>query len=59
VTLTVFNTLGQQVATLVNQDMDAGLHDVVFDAGRLASGTYFYRFTAGGFTQTLMLLLLR
>jgi hypothetical protein len=59
VRLVVFNSLGQEVARLVDADIDAGNHDVVFDAGKLASGMYFYHITAGGYTQTRMLLLLR
>ena len=45
VTLTVFNTLGQQAAQLVNGDMEAGHHQVQFDAAGLSSGVYFYTFT--------------
>jgi hypothetical protein len=43
VTLTVYNALGQQVATLVNTEMNAGQHTVDFDASSLTSGIYFYR----------------
>ena len=43
VTLTIFNTLGQQVAQLVNTDMTAGYYEVKFDGGGLSSGVYFYR----------------
>ena len=46
VTLAVFNTLGQQVATLVNGEVDAGSHFVQLDGSRLASGVYFYRLSA-------------
>ena len=72
VILTVFNTLGQQVATLVNADIDAGYHEVRFDASGLASGVYFYRMQAGspstgsgpratssGFVDTKKLVLVR
>jgi hypothetical protein len=59
VILTVFNTLGQQVAMLVNGEMEAGNHDVTFDATRLASGMYLYRLQAGEFVGTKKLILLR
>jgi hypothetical protein len=59
VTLTVFNTLGQQVATLVNGEQEAGYHEVRFDAGGLSSGVYFYRLQAGNFVETRKLLLVR
>jgi ligand-binding sensor domain-containing protein len=59
VTLTVFSTLGQQVATLVNENQEAGYHDVRFDGSGLASGVYFYRIQAGDFVQTKRLLILR
>jgi hypothetical protein len=59
VTLAVLNMLGQQVATLVNGEIEAGHHEVQFDAPGLASGVYFYRLQAGGYTQTRKLLLVR
>jgi len=59
VSLTVFNTLGQQVANLVNENQGAGDHDVRFDASALASGVYFYRLRAGEYAATKRLLLLR
>jgi hypothetical protein len=59
VTLTVFNTLGQQVATLVNELHEAGYHEVRFDGSGLASGVYFYRLSAGEYVETKRLLLIR
>jgi hypothetical protein len=59
VTLSVYNTLGQQVATLVNGEMEAGYHSVRFDGSKLASGVYFYRLQAGTYVETKKLLLLR
>jgi hypothetical protein len=59
VTLSVFNTLGQQVATLVNEIEDTGYHDVRFDASGLASGIYFYRLIAGEYVATKKLVVLR
>ncbi len=59
VTLSVFNSLGQQVVQLVNAQEAAGYHEVKFDGSGLASGVYFYRLTAGYSTQTKKLLLVR
>jgi hypothetical protein len=59
VTLTVFNTLGQQVSVLQNEEQEAGYHEVEFDGKILSSGVYFYRIQAGDFVQTKRLLLLK
>ncbi len=59
VTLTIFNTLGQQVATLVEGEMEAGYHEVHFDAARLGSGVYVYRLVAGAHVLARKLILLR
>jgi Secretion system C-terminal sorting domain/Peptidase family M28 len=59
ITLTVYNTLGQIVRELVNGDVDAGYHEVTFEASGLTSGVYFYRMRAGDFLETKRLLLLR
>lgn len=58
-TLTVFNTLGQRVATLVNGEVEAGHHVVQFNGSGLASGVYFYRLQAGSYTQARTLSLIR
>jgi hypothetical protein len=59
VTLSVFNTLGQQVAVLQNGEQEAGYHEAKFDGNGLSSGFYFYRLHAGTFVETKRLLLLR
>lgn len=59
VALSVFNTLGQHVAILVNESQESGFHDVRFEAGGLASGVYFYRLKAGNYVETKRFVLLR
>ena len=59
VTLTVFDLLGREIATLVHEERRAGAHTVRFDAGRLPSGVYVYRLTAGAFTETKAMTLLK
>ena len=58
-TLRVFNSLGQQVAQLVNGEMDARYHEVRFDGAGLTSGVYFCRLQAGDVAQTKKLILLQ
>jgi hypothetical protein len=59
VSLKVYNTLGQEVATLVNETKPAGVYTVEFDAAGLSTGVYFCRLEAGSFVQTRKLVLLR
>jgi hypothetical protein len=59
VKLTVWNALGEQVATLVNEVRTAGEHTVSFDAGNVPSGVYFYRFEAGNTSYTKKMLFLK
>ncbi len=59
VTIKVFNMLGREVATLVNEKKAAGTYQAVFDASQLASGMYIYRIVAGSFVQTKKLMLIK
>jgi hypothetical protein len=59
VSLKVYDMLGREVATLVNETKSAGYYTVTFNASGLASGTYIYRLQAGTFVQTRKLLLLK
>ncbi len=59
VQLKVYDILGNEVATLVDEYKPAGIYEVEFNASNLSSGTYFYRLTAGEFTQTKKMLLLQ
>ncbi|RJP64325.1 MAG: T9SS C-terminal target domain-containing protein, partial [Ignavibacteriales bacterium] len=59
VTLKVYNMLGQEVATLVNETLNAGVYNVDFDASQLTSGTYLYEITAGNFSSSKKMLLVK
>jgi len=59
VTLRIFNTVGQEVATLVSEELGAGTYARQWNAARSASGVYFYRLQAGEFTETKKLVLLK
>ena len=59
ITLKIYDTLGIEVTTLIDDEMKAGNHSVVFDARNLSSGMYFYRIQANGYTKTRKLILQR
>jgi hypothetical protein len=55
----VYNLIGQEVASLVNENLNAGEHTASFNAGSLSSGVYFYTIHAGNFTSTRKMMLLK
>jgi hypothetical protein len=57
VSLKVYDVLGKEVATLVNEEKAVGNHNVTFDAGNLPSGVYFYTIRAGNFISTKKMML--
>ncbi len=59
VRLSVFDVLGRNVATVVDQQESPGRHTVLWDARDAPSGVYFYRLTAGSFVQTRSMVLIR
>jgi hypothetical protein len=59
VTLKIFNVLGQEVTTLINNELDAGKYTLDFNASSLASGMYIYQITAGNFHATKKMTLLK
>ncbi len=59
VTLKVYDVLGNEVATLVNEEKPAGSYETEFNAVGLSSGIYFYQLQAGNFTQTKKLILMK
>lgn len=59
VTLRIYNVLGQEIVTLVDDWQDAGNRTVEWNASNFSSGVYFYRLHAGSFIQTKKLILMR
>ena len=59
VKLTLFNILGQEIKTLVNEFKESGIHTLNFDASDLNSGMYIYKLEAGSFTQTRKMTLVK
>jgi|GEM_PF-1936825 len=59
VTLKVFDILGNDIETLVNEEKAAGAYEITWYAGNLPSGVYFYQLKAGNFTETKKMLMLK
>ena len=59
VSISVFNVLGQEVMTLVDGHMEAGVHQVQFDGSAMASGMYFYRINTENFSETKKMVMLK
>ena len=59
VIVTVYNILGELIKTLVNENQEAGIYKVNFDAKGLGNGIYFYKIQAGNFAATKKMLLLK
>ncbi|HUI65030.1 MAG TPA: S41 family peptidase [Bacteroidota bacterium] len=59
VTLSVYNTLGQCISTLVDAMQEAGFYEVKFSGTGLSSGVYFYRIQAGNYVKTMKLIVLK
>ena len=59
VTLSVYDLMGREVASLVSEVKKAGTYEIEFNAANLASGTYIYKITAGNFIETRKLMVLK
>ena len=59
VTLKVYDILGNEVTTLVNEEKTIGTYEVQFDASGLASGIYFYQLKADNYSNTKKLILMK
>jgi hypothetical protein len=59
VTLKVYDVLGREIATLVNENLSAGSYSYNFDAKNLTSGVYLYKLQAGKYSETKKMMLIR
>jgi len=58
-TIKIFNILGKEISTLVNESLQPGTYETIFDGSGLNSGVYFYKFTTDGFSETKRMLLIK
>lgn len=59
VLLTIFDNLGREVAVLVNQQLSPGIYEADFEGSKLSTGIYYYRLTAGDFSETKKMILIK
>ncbi|MEO8514912.1 MAG: T9SS type A sorting domain-containing protein, partial [Ignavibacteria bacterium] len=57
--LFIYNSLGQQITTLINQQLTPGTYEVEWDASNFPSGLYFYQLTSGEYSETKKMILLK
>ena len=59
VSLKIFNTLGNEIVTLIEGEQDKGFYALNYNASQLSSGVYFYKFTANGFCDIHKMILIK
>jgi hypothetical protein len=59
VTITIFNSIGEDVLTLVNEEKAAGSYEVNFNASGFTSGIYYYKLQTDNFAQTKKMILMK
>jgi hypothetical protein len=59
VKLVIYDILGKEISTLVNESLQPGSYEVTFDGSNLPSGIYFYQLRAGDYIETKKLILLK
>ncbi|MBL8006913.1 MAG: T9SS type A sorting domain-containing protein, partial [Ignavibacteria bacterium] len=59
VTLKIYDILGKEIKTLINENLNPGKYEIVFNGSGLPSGVYFYKLTAGDFTDTKRMMLIK
>jgi hypothetical protein len=55
----VFDVLGREIVTLINEEQASGIHEVEFNGTELASGLYIYKIQGGDFVETKKMILLK
>ncbi|MDD5361644.1 MAG: T9SS type A sorting domain-containing protein [Ignavibacteria bacterium] len=55
----MYDVLGREVQTLVNERLQPGTYEIKFEGGGLNSGIYYYRMTAGGYSGTRKIILIK
>ena len=55
----IYNLLGEEAQTLIDKELEAGYHEINFDAGEFQSGIYFYRIQSGDFISTKKMILMK
>ena len=58
-TLKIYNIIGEEVTTLVNENKQVGNYNVSYSATNLSSGIYLYKLSAGSFVETRKMILLK
>jgi len=59
VNISVFDVMGREVQTVVNERLQPGAYETLFDGSQLTSGVYFYKISAGDFSDTKKMLLIK
>ncbi|MGE5457999.1 MAG: T9SS type A sorting domain-containing protein, partial [Methanococcaceae archaeon] len=59
VTLDIYDVLGNKITSLLNEEKDAGVYEVNWNASKFSSGVYFYKLKAGGFIETRKMILIK
>ncbi len=59
VSLKIYDVLGKEISTLVNNEMKAGIHEIEFNGSNLASGVYYYQLRSGNFSETKKFVLIK
>ena len=59
VTLKIYDVLGREIVTLINEELNAGNHEATFNASGISSGIYFYQLKANNYIQTKKMILMK